>query len=83
MSSALQFVGGVGVNIIPEHLILLNFRKLVVAVCLLWHSSLPMNSLCNHHSLSTTHCADKLLRDGCKQIQIHTDSHWIIDFLRL
>ena len=24
---------------------------------------------------STTHCADKLPRRGCKQIQIHTDSH--------
>ena len=33
--------------------------------------------------LSTTHCADKLPRRGCKQTQIHTDSHWIIDFLRL
>ena len=28
---------------------------------------------------STTHSADK----GRKQIQIHTDSYWIIDFLRL
>ena len=33
--------------------------------------------------LSTTHCADKLPRRGRKQIQMHTDSHWIIDFLRL
>ena len=32
---------------------------------------------------STTHCADKLPWDGCKQIQIHTDSYRIIDFLRL
>ena len=32
---------------------------------------------------STTHCADKLPPRGRKQIQIHTDSHWIIDFLRL
>ena len=32
--------------------------------------------------LSTTHCADKLPRRGCKQIQIHTDSLWVIDFLR-
>ena len=29
---------------------------------------------------STTHCAEKLPRRGRKQIQIHTDSHWIIDF---
>ena len=34
-------------------------------------------------SNSTTHCADKLPRRGCKQIQIHTDSYWIIDFFRL
>ena len=32
---------------------------------------------------STTHCADKLPRRGRKQIQIHTDSHWIIEYLRL
>ena len=32
---------------------------------------------------STTHCADKLPSRGCKQIQILTVFHWIIDFLRL
>ena len=32
---------------------------------------------------STTHCADKLPCGGRKQIQIHTDSYRIIDFLRL
>ena len=32
---------------------------------------------------STTHCADKLPRCGCKQIKIHTDCIRIIDFLRL
>ena len=32
---------------------------------------------------STTHRADKLPRHGCKEIQIHTDSYRIIDFLRL
>ena len=32
---------------------------------------------------STTHCADKLPCRGHKQIQIHTDSYRIIDFLRL
>ena len=32
---------------------------------------------------STTHCADKLPRSGCKQRQKHTDSYRIIDFLRL
>ena len=32
---------------------------------------------------STTHCADKLLCRGCQQIQLHTNSHWIIDFLRV
>ena len=32
---------------------------------------------------STTHCADKLPPRGCKQIQMHSDSNWIIDFLRL
>ena len=32
---------------------------------------------------NTTHCLDKLPCRGCKQIQIHTYSHWIIDFLRL
>ena len=35
------------------------------------------------HFYSTTHCADKLPRRGRKQIQIHTHSHWIIDFLTL
>ena len=30
---------------------------------------------------STTHCADKPPPRGRKQIQINTDSHWIIDFL--
>ena len=35
------------------------------------------------HCLQTIlHTADKLPRRGCKQIQIHTDSHWNIDFLR-
>ena len=33
--------------------------------------------------VSTTHCAEKLPCRGRKQIQIHTDSHWIIEFLRL
>ena len=36
----------------------------------------------NYVQSSTTvvHCADKLPSRGCKQIQINTDSHWIIDF---
>ena len=38
--------------------------------------------VCND-SNSTTHCADKLPPRGRTQIQIHTDSYWIIDFLRL